>query len=263
MLLEENRKSMQTHLARGDYDRAENKIENLIQDIILNIASIRDYSESLVKENISYGNEVIEKTKEYFESSIILLKDFKEHKFLKYSTRLSFLKKIANLENQITTAKRKFNEIVKKIKQKNSDLIVEERKSILNSRRGTDASKDDKLFEERLLELTKEELITFDLENTMIQEREDQIELILKVMNEINNLSKDCLNIAIQSGQKVDKISENIFTVEINTNKALEEIKEAESINSSQREGFYSVNKIIVILGIFVSFLFLVVLSKA
>lgn len=269
-----NRKSLLTHLARGDFYRAEQKIEDNISQININLNHLERYCGKVLskkdkKEFILKGNKILEETGGMFEETLLLIKDFQSHKFTNRKDRIRYLTVLEGFEKRTIKAKHKFEEISEKLNTQNRNAIEIERHSMM-SRKGSTinnaktTANEAQLFRNRL----DEQLVGYeykeDLDDTLIEERGRQIQLIVKIMGDVQKLSTDCLGTLVHSKEYVDSIADNLVSTKHRTEDALMEIKKADEINKNRHssESFFSLNKIIIFLLIFVAILLLASLSK-
>jgi hypothetical protein len=290
-----NRKSLNNHLYKGEFENCVEKISDNLDLININVNDLRVYSEDKIKKSkkrlsvefVEKGNKIIYKTTKLFEQTFLLIKDFQEFKgFQGFGTKLKYLKLLNNFEQRTLKLEEKFNDYCNNLRKENEKMVNETRISILNSRRETFTSGGDSSSNmENKPNLTAEEIQKFnqqidlqinkleqpnnklkfiaDLDDSLIEIRLKQIDFIKGEINTMNKLSKKMAEIVEESGKKVNTIEENIESVLVNTKGAQNNIKEAESVQRENSSGgIFDTNKILLYLTIFVGVLFVIAASK-
>lgn len=263
-----NRKSLMKSLVQGKYSRAEEKITDNLDQININISELNHYYTKIVnkkdkKELIKKGNKLIETTGKYFEDTFILIEDFKTHKFISFTEKLKYLKLLDSYEKRCSTYQRKFNELSEKLTKFNINQIESFRKSKISSRRGTSVGnnndENEQYFQSQLMK--GYEFIP-DLDDTIVEERGKQIDLINKITKQMNDYSEYTVKLVHKGGETINQLEDNINNAYNNMNIAKLEIQEADDVNKQVSESFFNPNRILIFLIVFVGILFIIAVSK-
>lgn len=234
MEFEETRASLRKALIKGDFERAKEKITDNLQLVNSNVRELQEYlfkigSKRDNKSLMDKADKNILTTGNIFNETYQLIKDFSEHKFNNKGEKIENIKKIKSYEEQCNKFHEKFNEIVNNIKRQDMKLIESARNSIRMStlRQDTmDLRKDSQQM--NVIFMNGKEYLYSEVED-----REKTVNLISKVMSQLNEHSKEQSKMVFKQGEMINSIEANITETKNNMDHAVIEIKEANEANKS------------------------------
>jgi hypothetical protein len=268
--INESRLSLLTKLAQGRFDLAEDKIQDNLDNININLSVLSKYqskisTEKLKKDYIAKGNHVLESTGNLIEETFVLIQEFKNHKFLGFGEKLKYLKLLDANHKRCIDYKAKFESISEDIKKQNVAIVENVRQSRLS--RQASGFEDGPVPTGQLtpqFQLKEYEYKKDDLDDSVIENRGSQINLISDITKKLLDLSKYGAEIAFRGEAKVGKIEYNINEALINVKNAKDDIGEANRINEQRNSGdnLFATNKIMLILVIVVGCLLFLAIFK-
>ena len=249
-----NRLSLNNALIKGDFIRASEKVEDELLILQNNINDLREYSFRIGskkdnKEKSQKANELIENTGKILTDIYNYIKDIKEFQYISRDDKIQNIKKAKDYELRCNSLKLNFEELTNKIKQQGQQIIDSSRKSLKlqdsfnNNENNYNQKEDNKKDDLELQFINGREYLEG------IEDKEKQINTIVKVTNQINEISKKTADIVINSGYKINTIEDNINSMDTNIKNAVDHMKEAKKANDSA--GGYS-NKLLYAIGIIV-----------
>jgi hypothetical protein len=264
--INESRISLLTKLAKGNFDQAEDKIQDNLDSININLSILSKYqakvgTEKPKKDYITKGNYVIESTGHLIEETFILIQEFKNHKFLGFGEKLKYLKLLDTNYKRCIDFKSKFEALSEDIKKQNVAIIESARQSRLSQLSHEDSHHTNLIqhFEAKEYEYKKDEL-----DDSVMENRGTQINLITDITKKLLDLSRYQVEIVNRGEVKVNKIEDNISEALINVKKAKNEIFEANKINQERNSGnnIFATNKVMLLLVIVVGCLLFLSIFK-
>ena len=249
-----NRLSLNNALIKGDFVRASEKVEDELLILQNNINDLKEYSFRIGskkdnKEKSQKANELIENTGKILTDIYNYIKDIKEFQYISRDDKIQNIKKAKDYELRCNSLKLNFEELTNKIKQQGQQIIDSSRKSLKlqdsfnNNENNYNQKEDNKKDDLELQFINGREYLEG------IEDKEKQINTIVKVTNQINEISKKTADIVIKSGEKINTIEDNINSMDTNIKNAVDHMKEAKKSNDSA--GGYS-NKLLYAIGIIV-----------
>ena len=249
-----NRLSLNNALIKGDFVRASEKVEDELLILQNNINDLREYSFRIGskkdnKEKSQKANELIENTGKILTDIYNYIKDIREFQYITRDDKMKNIKKAKDYESRCNTLKVHFEELTNKIKQQGQQIIDSSRNSLKlqesfnNNENNYNQKEDNKKDDLELQFINGREYLEG------IEDKEKQINTIVKVTNQINEISKKTADIVIKSGEKINTIEDNINSMDTNIKNAVDHMKEAKKSNDSA--GGYS-NKLLYAIGIIV-----------
>jgi hypothetical protein len=264
--IQESRISLLTKLAQGRFDQAQEKIQDNLDSININLNVLGKYQLKVgiadKKDYISKGNYTIETTATLIEETFILIQEFKDHKFIGFGEKLKYLKLLDANFKRCTDYKAKFEKLSEDIKKQNINIIENTRQSRLSSLKedsGSNTARITPTFDFKEYEYVKD-----DLDDSIIEDRGTQINLICDISKKLFDLSKHQGEIARRGEVKLNKIEDNIDDALVNVKSAKENIDEANKINEDRHSGgdLFSTNKIMLFIVMLVGFLLFLAVFK-
>lgn len=221
-----DRLSLKNALTKGDYTHAFEKINENLQFIDNNISQIEKYKIKLGSKGENNQifeelNELINNTENDIKDTMNYIDDIKNFNYSSSSQKSENLNKVQKLEKQIQTKKNIFEKLKNSIKYQEQDSTKNKRNSI-DSMEEIENSSDDSQ-KKKFLKGKK-------LQG--IHEKEDQINIISDINNNLNNASKNQTEKLIEEEQKIDNIEENNIKNSHLAN-ALEHMKEVKKEGQS------------------------------
>lgn len=249
-----NRLSLNNALIKGDFVRASEKVEDELLILQNNINDLKEYSLRIGSkkdntEKSQKANELIENTGNILTDIYNYIKDIKDFQYITREDKMKNIKKAREYENKCNALKVNFEELTNKIKQQGQQVIDSARNSLKlqdsfnDNENNYNQNEDNKKNDLELKFINGREYLEG------IDDKEKQIKTIVKVTNQINEISKKTADIVIKSGEKVNSIEENINSMDTNIKNAVDHMKEAKKSNDSA--GGYS-NKLLYAIGIIV-----------
>ena len=233
-----DRRSLNNALFKGDYIRAFEKVNENIKIIDSNIAQIREYSLKMgsKQENnqtTEESNELIENTTNYIIDTMNYLSDIKNFNYSSNVQKNENINKAQYLENTVQIKKNTLQKLINNIKNQGQEYINNARNSlriIEEKERESSIHKDNnenENEEQQLKLLNGREYIEG------IQEKENQINILVDVTQKLNELSKFQAEKVMESGQKINTIEDNVNQMSSNIVNAVEHMREAKKYNES------------------------------
>jgi hypothetical protein len=183
--INESRISLLTKLAQGKFDQAEDKIQDNLDSININLNELSKYklkisTDKAKKENITKGNYLLEATGNLIEETFVLIQEFKNHKFLGFGEKLKYLKLLDANNKRCLDYKSRFENISEEIKKQNITVVESVRQSRLSRE---DSGNLTPKFHEY-------EYVKDDIDDSFIENRGSQINLITDITRKLLDLSK-------------------------------------------------------------------------
>ena len=263
-----DRLSLSTALIKGDYLRAFQKVEENMKLLEEKQKELVDYAGKMGTEREAEKggegiNEKIEETGKILVQTDQFIDDIKQFKYSNLKTKNENLYNLKRLEREYLNKREAFQRIMKKIKERGESMIESARNSIRKSSAFNgefNNSQNYELQDINNINNTESQQI-FSTSNLLkeIEDKEKQVNTILKITNQINDLSKKTAEIVAGTGEKLMNIEDNIGNMQANIENAVDHMKKAKEVNESNTGG-YTNYCFYVVLGIVGFLLFLVLI---
>lgn len=251
--------SLGNALKQKNFIRAFEKIEDNIKFINTNIANLLQQASNMKKnkENdiqFQNNNENIESTKKTIDDTFTFLNDIKNFNYSSNKDKNLNLNKANKFEKDLQSRKKDFDSVVNKINyfrnNKNNPIELD------------DTANYRPYKEEEDIKLSND--YVFLGEKHMVEDIQDkakQIEIITKVTEQINDLSKKTAEVVTRTGEQIDYIEDNVEKTNNNIANAVEHMKKAKEANESTSN--YSNYCFYVVIGVVVLLIFLVIIMPS
>lgn len=152
---------------------------------------------------------------------------------------MTYFSKAKEYETKTHAYKLSFEEQVNRIKHKGEEYITSARNSVRISTQGGNE-------QQQMLEYNGREYME------SIEEKEKQINLIMKVTSQINEISKHTAELVSQDAEKINTIEDNVNMMQFNVENAVKHMKAAKEANSASTNYsnylLYGVGAIVILL---------------